>query len=114
VRHEFTKAVKRAAADRSRGFCEREGCGVRLPSGGFHFDHVISDWMGGEPTLENCEVLCLKCHRKKTSEQDQPAIARAKRVLDRERGIKPRSHRPMPFGRSSPLKKKITGEVVPR
>jgi hypothetical protein len=36
--------------------------------------------MGGEPTLENCVVLCRSCHRIKTSGQDVPAIAKAKRI----------------------------------
>jgi 5-methylcytosine-specific restriction endonuclease McrA len=111
MRREFSKAVKRLAAFRSKGHCEQ--CKIKLRVGEFHYDHIIPDWMGGEPTIENCEVLCIKCHRRKTREKDVPAIAKSKRIIDKNRGIKT-SPRKLPCGRNSPFKKKITGEVVAR
>jgi 5-methylcytosine-specific restriction enzyme A len=118
MRREFPKPVKREAAARSQGRCEAVWDGVRcdtkLPSGGFHYDHDLPDWMGGEPTLENCRVLCLKCHRQKTTWQDQPAIARAKRIQDREIGIRRGTGRGLPGGRKSPFKLKMDGTVVDR
>jgi 5-methylcytosine-specific restriction protein A len=85
MRREFSKAVKRDAAKRCEGKCEE--CGIRLRSGGFHYDHVNPDYFGGEPTLENCQVLCLRCHDIKTGQKDIPDIARSKRIWDKDHGI---------------------------
>lgn len=87
-RREFTKQVKRDAFLRANGCCEGKNCGARLTVGKFHYDHHIPDALGGEPLLENCVVLCIACHREKTSRGDVPAIAKAKRIRDRQIGIK--------------------------
>lgn len=93
-RREFSKRVKRDAFARANGLCEGklagsdERCPCRLTLGKFHYDHDLPDWMGGEPTLENCVVLCIPCHHDKTAGRDVPAIAKAKRIQDAERGIR--------------------------
>lgn len=111
-RREFSKQVKRDAFLRANGKCEGDGCGARLTLGKFHYDHVIADGLGGEPTLDNCAVLCTPCHGEKTRKHDVPAIAKAKRIEDRQRGIK----KPSTFAcsRSSKFKRKIDGSVVLR
>lgn len=76
MRREFPAKVKVAAYERSKGHCEK--CGVRLSVGKFAYDHVLADAIGGEPTLENCEVLCVPCHSGKTV-SDVGRIAKAKR-----------------------------------
>jgi 5-methylcytosine-specific restriction endonuclease McrA len=76
-RCEFSKGVRAKAAERSKGLCET--CGVRLPVGGYHFDHDVPDGLGGEPTLENCRVLCLPCHKAKTIKHDNPRMQKADR-----------------------------------
>lgn len=92
-RREFSKQVKRDAFNRANGYCEGklagsdERCPCKLAPGKFHYDHDLPDWLGGEPTLENCAVLCIPCHHDKTAGRDMPAIAKAKRIQDRERGI---------------------------
>jgi len=91
-RREFSSKVKRLAYERAGGRCENlldngERCPCTLGRGKFHYDHDLPDWMGGEPTLENCVVLCIPCHREKTSGVDIPTIAKAKRIRDREIGI---------------------------
>lgn len=88
MRREFSKQTKRDAFLRADGKCERKDCGARLTLGKFAYDHVIPDGLGGEPILENCEVLCLPCHKAKTTKQDVPAIAKTKRIQDRQKGIK--------------------------
>jgi 5-methylcytosine-specific restriction protein A len=94
MRREFSKQVKRDAFMRANGCCEAKNCGARLSVGKFHYDHEIPDALGGEPTLENCVVLCIACHREKTSRNDIPAIAKTKRIRDRNIGIrKPRTIR---------------------
>jgi len=88
-RREFPKQVKREALRRSAGKCENETCGA-LYGFKFHFDHDIADGLGGEPTLENCKVLCHACHGEKTRKHDVPLIAKTKRIQDRHLGIKKR------------------------
>ena len=110
-RTEFPAKVKVAAFERAADHCE--GCGARLLPGRFHYDHTIPDALGGEPTLENCAVLCRSCHDPKTRERDVPQIAKAKRVQRKHVG----AHRPkstLPGSKSSRWKKRIDGTVVPR
>lgn len=91
-RREFSKAVKREAFARANGVCEGNDCGAKLTIGKYHYDHRIPDALGGEPELWNCEVLCVPCHSAKTTKADVPAIAKTKRIQDRQKGIKkPRS-----------------------
>lgn len=87
MRREFSKQTKRDALKRAYGKCEAEGCGA-LFGVKFHFDHVIADGLGGEPTLDNCAVLCHPCHDEKTRKHDVPLIAKSKRIQDRHNGIK--------------------------
>jgi 5-methylcytosine-specific restriction endonuclease McrA len=86
VRREFSKQVKRDALKRAVGKCEAADCGA-LFGVKFHFDHIIADGLGGEPTLDNCAVLCHVCHDEKTRKHDVPRIAKMKRVWDRHNGI---------------------------
>jgi 5-methylcytosine-specific restriction protein A len=90
VRREFSAKVRVAAYERSRSLCE--GCGAPLQVGRFHYDHVLPDALGGDPTLENCAVLCRPCHDEKTHTGDVPQIAKMKRQRANHLGIrKPRS-----------------------
>lgn len=91
-RREFSRFVKREAFVRANGFCEGQPygkpCGVKLTLGKYHYDHVIPDGLGGEPVIENCSVLCVACHKDKTTTKDVPAIAKTKRIQDRQKGIR--------------------------
>lgn len=111
-RREFSRKIMAAAFARSKGYCEADGCHTKLQTGRFTYDHRIPDWMGGDPTLDNCQVICRACDRMKTR-KDQSDIARVRGAHDRHIGAK-RSRNPLPFGRNSPLKKKILGGVVTR
>jgi len=111
TRREFPAKVKVAAYKRAAGACE--GCRASLMPGRFHYDHIIPDALGGEPTLDNCAVLCRACHAAKTAEKDIPQIAKAKRVHAKHVGAhQPRSR--LPGGRGDKFKRKIGGGVVPR
>lgn len=112
VRREFPKQVKRDAFLRANGKCEGRNCGARLTLGKYHYDHEIPDALGGEPVLENCKVLCVACHRVKTSHSDVPAIAKTKRIRDSHLGIKKRST--FACSRESRFKRKLDGTVVLR
>lgn len=88
MRREFSKQVKRDAFVRASGKCEVPWCQARLSVGKFHYDHIIADALGGEPTLENCAVICVACHKDKTKRHDIRIIAKTKRIQDKQRGIK--------------------------
>lgn len=90
-RREFPQAVKDAAWKRCGGLCEGvlengSRCGLIVVRGtGTRFDHIIPDWMGGDNTLENCQVLGLCCDKPKTA-RDQKNIAKAKRIIKKREG----------------------------
>ena len=110
MRLEFSNKIKAAAAMRASGACE--GCGRRLLTGDFHYDHIVPDALDGKPTLDNCAVLCRSCHKLKTTVEDVPRIAKAKRNFNKARGIRKPSR--FQASRNSKFKKKISGEVVLR
>lgn len=112
MRREFSKAVKLSAFARADGRCEC--CTAKLFPGNIEYDHNIADGLGGEPTLENCVVLCRACHKAKTAKHDVPAIARAKRRKAAMINAKTPSRNPMPFGRKSRFKRKMDGSIVER
>jgi len=93
VRQEFPAKVKLAAWERSAGHCEE--CMARI-IGRPEYDHILPDALGGEPVLENCAVLCSKCHRLKTSTGDVPRIAKAKRQQRKAVGAWPKAKRKIP------------------
>jgi 5-methylcytosine-specific restriction endonuclease McrA len=86
MRAEFSKKVKVQAFDRAKGRCEK--CSAFLMPGKFHYDHRIPDAMGGEPIIENCDVLCTACHGEKTATVDAPRIAKTKRMHAKHIGAK--------------------------
>jgi 5-methylcytosine-specific restriction endonuclease McrA len=110
LRTEFSAKTKAAAALRAAGHCEQ--CTRKLITGDYHYDHEIPDALGGSNDLSNCRVLCRSCHMEKTSSEDVPRIAKAKRNYRKARGIK----KPSKFAgsRDSKWKKKLNGEVVLR
>jgi len=68
-------AVKRAVLARSGGMCEADGC----KNVGKEFEHRVPVALNGKNTEENLWLSCRECHRQKTSEEDIPRIAKAKR-----------------------------------
>jgi 5-methylcytosine-specific restriction protein A len=118
VRQEFSKPTRRLALERSEGRCEGVGILYGLKAGlrcnaplnrGKTFDHVTADGLGGEPTLENCLVICPTCNAVKTHKGDTPRIAKMKRQRDDHLGIKSRSSRPMPGSKGSGLRRRMDG-----
>jgi 5-methylcytosine-specific restriction protein A len=92
-RTEFPAVVKRQAWDRCGGRCER--CTAKLFPAKFAYDHIIADGLGGDPTLENCAVLCTACHHAKTVDEDRPVMDKADRVRRKWLGQAPKSRRPI-------------------
>jgi 5-methylcytosine-specific restriction endonuclease McrA len=124
-RRDFPSRVKRLAFERCRdasGIPRCEGCTAKLSEANMHyddradgeFDHDLADALLGEPTLENCKVLCRTCHSAKTK-RDAALIAKANHVRDRARGIKPkRGGSSFQTNRDGPFKKTMSGKVVRR
>src|SRR5258705_8837793 len=91
-RQEVPAKGRVAAMERAKKRCER--CPALLIPGKFRYNHRIPDALGGQPTLDNCEVLCLACDSVQTYTKDIPAIAKSKRIRRREAGVrKPRTIR---------------------
>jgi 5-methylcytosine-specific restriction protein A len=89
MRTEFSKKVKLAAYMRclvnGKPHCEL----CDLPILGIpEFDHITPDGLGGEATLENCQVACGKCHRRKSNVEDNPKMAKADRQFKAKAGIR--------------------------
>lgn len=107
-RAEFSKKTRVKAFERCHGKCEK--CGCRLKVGEGEYDHILPAAFGGEATLENCQVLCVPCHRGpngKTAD-DIRAIRKADRIKAKHIG----AVKPSGFNRK--WRKKMNGEVVPR
>jgi hypothetical protein len=121
-RREFSGAQKAAIVLRAtdeNGVVACEGCGLKIGKKPYEINHKTPEALvvdKSKPlTIDDGEVLGRDCcHRPLTNEEHIPAIARAKRLEAKHLGLKKTSSRPMPFGRKSRLKKKISGEVVAR
>jgi len=76
-------------------------------------DHVIPLEISGDDSDDNLRPAHERCHRAKTAQTDVPTIAKCKRVAAKHSGAYETKSK-LPGGRKSKLKKKITGEVIPR
>lgn len=83
------------------------GCGARLGPGNCFYERIVCDGIDGEPTLDNCAVLCKTCWRLKTDRYDLPVVAKAKRVGDIVRNIRSAVFRPIPGTMASGIKKPL-------
>jgi 5-methylcytosine-specific restriction enzyme A len=80
MRTEFSNVTKQAAWQLAKGCCAECGelIGENQPR---EYDHIKPCAFGGRNDLDNCQVLCLECHRKKTAKTDVPAVAKSNRVV---------------------------------
>lgn len=84
TRREFPAQVRKEAWKRCKGRCEK--CTAKLFPGRFQYDHRIPDGLGGQPTLENCQVLCSNCHLPKTHDEDRPMMQKADNIAAKHFG----------------------------
>ena len=77
-RREFPRSVRIEVVRRAvrNGIVCCEKCGAFAKR--YQIDHIIADALGGEPVLENAQLLCEFCYPPKNA-ADAEAIARAKR-----------------------------------
>jgi 5-methylcytosine-specific restriction endonuclease McrA len=94
-RAEFSKKTKREALKRAGYRCEATGPAFGFQPGqrcncslslGVQFDHVIPDALQGLNDLDNCEALCIACHKVKTK-ADVKRIRKSDRQRDRDTGV---------------------------
>jgi 5-methylcytosine-specific restriction endonuclease McrA len=86
TRSEFSKSTKLAAWERCGGYCE--DCGGKIFTA--EYDHIVPCAIGGTNDLDNCRVLCRRCHRAKTSAVDVPQIAKSRRINEKRAGVRRR------------------------
>lgn len=107
---EFSARTKAQAFERANGQCE--DCTARLFPGNIEYDHIVPVALGGESTLANCACRCRACHRVKTSTQDVPRIAKAKRTARKHIGATARKSRPLDGSKDSKWKMTFNGPVL--
>lgn len=95
ARAEFSRKTKREALERSGYRCEATGPSFGFKEGqrcncslslGVQFDHVLPDALQGLNDLDNCEALCIACHKIKTR-ADVKRIRKSDRQRDRHTGV---------------------------
>jgi HNH endonuclease len=89
--------------------CERKIDGVRER---WIIEHIRALELGGPDNLDNMGPAHETCAAVKTQD-DHRRAAQAKRQKIRHLGAD-ESKRPMPFGRASAWKRKLSGEIMPR
>jgi len=104
--------------DRLRIFEAHHGrchlCELKIQVGeAWEVSHPIPIQLGGADDDGNRAPAHKKCHAQQTALKDLPAIAKAKRRRAQHVGAY-RSRAPLPCGRRSKYRKKISGEVVLR
>ena len=92
--------------------CALTGDDIDPSADGFHIDHVTPLALGGGMSDDNLQALAIAAHRQKTI-ADLKAIAKVKRIKLKHAGLWVSRH-PMPGGRKSKWKRKISGETVRR
>jgi hypothetical protein len=111
----FSADVKRQALERCGHRCEGHDCGFSIRFRRFEFDHAIMWDISRSSALDNCQVLCIDCHLKKTAE-DAALLARVRAISDKHDGIKGpgRGRYPMRAGKRSKERKTFSRGVVAR
>lgn len=104
-------SVKRRILDRQDNLCAITGLEF-TPQDPPNFDHIQPLWLSGKNCESNIQAIRASVHKRKTRTE---AAVRAKvnNVRNKHLGLK-KSKNPLPGGRGSKWKKKISGEVVLR
>jgi len=112
-RKAFTRPVKAAVLQRSGGMCEAPGCD-RV---GRDFDHVKPVAIGGDNSLDNCQLLCRPCNAAKGIVEGRDAAkadrqgGRSGQYARRQRAKEEDRYRPI-AGRGFAGSRKFNGEIT--
>lgn len=85
ARVEFSRKVRAAVFLRAGGHCENATCRAKLKLGEGQYDHILPCILGGEATVENCQLICTVCHKAKTAD-DIRRTRKADRMRDKHTG----------------------------
>lgn len=118
TRHEFSRAVRNAARERSGGVCEAAGarygyapgqrCTAILSQTKVEFDHwPLGAHADGSNTLENCVCACRRCNQYAANHTDKAVEAKIKRVR-RKHHLDPDTRKPRKKILSRPMRSKST------
>lgn len=110
TRRNFSRKTLAKGFLRAGGKCEL--CQAKLKTGEGIGDHILPDALGGDPTLENLQIICSVCDKAKTK-NDVRQIRKADRQRDKHTGAA-KSKNPMPGSRRSKFKRRFDGKVVLR
>jgi 5-methylcytosine-specific restriction endonuclease McrA len=113
MRRKRTGKERRAIAERHGWVCYLSGLVIDPARDRWEIEHVIPLANGGTDDDDNLRPVLAKAHLAKTK-GDLRKIAKGKRIIEKHTGCRKLSSRPMPFGRRSRLKKKLSGEIVER
>lgn len=97
--------------ERFGGVCQC-GCTLKIAGQPWDTDHEIPLCAGGGNRESNLRPL-LRAHHKAKTRRDVKTKSKIYATRSSHVGIR-RTSRPLPFGRNSPLKRKVTGKVVRR
>lgn len=123
MRLEFSRKVRAQIVFRATdadGLIICEGCGLVLGKKPYEIDHIIPDALRDPndrtPLTADAGQLLGKecCHRGGKTAADIRTIRKVQRIRDKHSGAMPRSRTPLPFGKSSGLKRKLSGRIVER
>ena len=84
-RQNFTTATKLAEWE-SAGGCCRECSAPVIAAHQGEYDHIIPTSVGGDGSLKNCRLLCVRCHKRKTK-KDRKEIDKTRRIVKRASGL---------------------------
>jgi len=111
TRRSISKKERMELFNDRKGICHI--CGNKIYAGqDWEVEHIIPMALGGDDRGKNLDLAHIECHRGKTK-TDVGRIAKAKRQAARHVGKKI-SRNPLPCGKGSKMKKKLSGEVVLR
>jgi 5-methylcytosine-specific restriction endonuclease McrA len=112
VRRKLTPRRRLQVWETTDGLCVL--CGRRIDGARERWiaEHVTALELGGPDALDNMGPAHEACAFVKTQD-DHRRAGQAKRQKIRHIGANA-SKRPMPFGKGSPWKRKLSGEIVPR
>jgi 5-methylcytosine-specific restriction protein A len=95
MRLEFSKTTKEAGYDRCKidGVPHCEDCRLPLGAERPEYHHILEAWLGGDNSLENCQVVHYRCHKRLTKTQSIPRVAKVRRIEAKNAGIRPRGRK---------------------
>ncbi|MFC4319522.1 HNH endonuclease [Rhizobium alvei] len=87
-RVEFSRKIRALSFAKCKGYCE--ACRAKLKPCEAEYDHITPLALGGDSSLDNCQVICKVCHKSKSAD-DVRRIRKADRQRDKNSGaIRPK------------------------